>query len=124
MNILFIDDEAGIREQAKIFLEKMDKRFNVDTASDYESALEKLRGDGYDIIVADYILPESDGLDILKQLRNEGRNIPFILLTGRDSDNIFDRAESLGADECFTKDSNPVKQYEVLSRTIVDILNE
>ncbi|MFW6197154.1 MAG: response regulator, partial [Thermoplasmatota archaeon] len=89
MKILFIDDEAGIREQAKIFLERMDDRFDVETASDLESALQKLEENGYDIVVADFLLPDSDGLDILKKLRNEGRDIPFILLTGRDSDNIF-----------------------------------
>lgn len=123
MKILFIDDEAGIREQAKIFLERMDERFNVETASDLESALQKLDDNGYDIIIADFLLPDSDGLDILKKLRNEGRDIPFILLTGRDSDRIFKRADSLGADQCFTKKGDPLKQYELLSNTIVEILN-
>ncbi len=123
MKILFIDDEAGIREQAKIFLERMDKRFDVETASDLESALKKLKNNGYDIVIADFLLPDSDGLDILKRLRNEGREIPFILLTGRDSENLFKRADSLGADECFTKKGDPLKQYEMLSNTIIEILN-
>lgn len=123
MKILFIDDEAGIREQAKIFLERMNERFDVETASDLESALKKLENNGYDIVVADFLLPDSDGLDILKKLRDEGRDIPFILLTGRDSDNIFQKADSLGADQCFTKKGDPIKQYELLSNTIVEILN-
>lgn len=123
MKVLFIDDEAGIREQAKIFLERMDERFNVETASDLESALQKLDDNGYDIIIADFLLPDSDGLDILKKLRNEGRDIPFILLTGRDSDNIFKKADSLGADRCFIKKGDPLKQYELLSNAIIEILN-
>jgi len=123
MKILFIDDEAGIREQAKIFLERMNDSFDVETASDIESALKKLKNNGYDIVVADFLLPESEGLDILKKLNKEERDIPFILLTGRDSDNIFDKAISLGAEKCFTKKGDPLKQYELLSETIVEILN-
>ena len=123
MKILFIDDEAGIREQAKIFLEREDDRFNIDTASDLESALEKLENNGYDLVIADYLLPESDGLDVLQKIRHEGRDIPFILLTGRDSEDIFKKADSLGAEECFTKSGDPLKQYKMLSKTIIDILN-
>ncbi|MFW6083528.1 MAG: response regulator [Thermoplasmatota archaeon] len=123
MKILFIDDEAGIREQAKIFMERMDERFDVETASDLESALQKLESNRYDIVVADFLLPDSDGLDILKKLKDEEKDIPFILLTGRDSETIFRKADSLGAEQCLTKQGDPLKQYEMLSNTIIEILN-
>lgn len=101
MNVLLLEDEAkianfvrtGLKEQGFV----VDYWDNGDLA--YESALNQV----YDVLVLDIMVPGKDGLAILKQLRQAGRNTPVILLTARNE--LDDRLAglNLGADDYMTK---------------------
>lgn len=117
--ILFVDDEPDILEQAKIFLEKENKHFNVKTAASAEKALKMLKIDKYDAIVSDYQMPEMDGIDFLKTLRKRGNDIPFIVFTGKGREEVAMKALNLGADRYLQKGGDPRSQYRVLAQAVV-----
>lgn len=99
MKVLFVDDEADILELAKIYLEEEGRRFDIDTAPSAEEALKKSSTDEYDAIVSDCQMPKMDGLEFLRDLRQDRESdIPFIIFTGRGREEVAIEALNLGAD--------------------------
>ena len=80
-NILIIDDEESIRQTFAIFL-KAEGYQSVKTASTFESALEALHQDDYDLIISDIVLPGRSGTDLLQEIRNSGTKCPVVMITG------------------------------------------
>jgi len=80
IRVLHVDDDSEFLAVAKQCLEEQGQ-LQVDTALSAEEALEKLRNSEYDAIIADYQMPGKNGLELLKELRQEGKNVPFILFT-------------------------------------------
>ncbi len=101
MKILIIDDEAEIVEFLKQSLEA--KFFLVETASDGERGAFMGRTGNYDLIILDYVLPKLNGAEVLKEIRQEKKHIPVIMLSVKselpNKQEIFD----LGADDYLTK---------------------
>ncbi len=101
MKILIIDDEPTVVE----FLRKglTANMYVVDSAADGERGAFLARTGHYDLIILDYSLPKLDGAAVLKEIREEKRHVPVLMLTVRatldDKKNIF----ALGADDYLTK---------------------
>ncbi|KXA96643.1 hypothetical protein AKJ38_02900 [candidate division MSBL1 archaeon SCGC-AAA259I14] len=120
MKVLLVDDETSILDQGKIFLEKEDDKLDVETTSSAEKALEMLNNSRYDVIVSDYQMPEMDGLEFLKAVREErNSDVPFILFTGKGREEVAIDALNLGADRYLKKGDDPKPQYVVLADAIV-----
>ncbi|MFX0093068.1 MAG: PAS domain S-box protein, partial [Candidatus Hodarchaeota archaeon] len=98
INILHIDDEQGFLELAKVYLERFSKNIIIDSVSSPFDALQRLETQKYDIIISDYQMPDLNGLEILKKLREAGNTSPFIILTGKGREEIAIEALNLGAD--------------------------
>ncbi len=119
INILFVDDEPGLLDQSKVFLEREDDDFRVVTTTNVKDALELLENDDFDVIVSDYQMPEMTGLEFLKILRKQRReDIPFIIFTGRGREEVAMEALNLGADRYIQKGGDPRSQYGVLASEI------
>ncbi len=118
MNILFVDDEVGTQEQAKYFLEKENDDFDVTTLASAEDALDLLEEENFDVIVSDYRMPEIDGIEFLETLRDDNKDMPFIILTGKGREEVVINALNLGADRYLRKGNDPSSQYDLLSRAI------
>ncbi|MFW5912533.1 MAG: PAS domain-containing protein [Candidatus Hadarchaeota archaeon] len=119
INVLFVDDEPEIMEQAKMFIGGNKSDINIDATSSPEKAIEKLDKNDYEAIVSDYKMPEMNGLDLLRKVRGEMKmDIVFILLTGRGTEEISLEALNLGADRYLRKGGDPEKRFEVLEETI------
>lgn len=120
MDIMFVDDEKGIREQAKIFIEKENEDLDIHTFPSAEKALEVFKKDRskFDVIVTDYSMPVVDGIEFLKRIRDEDQNIPFIISTGKGGEEVAMKALNLGADRYIRKDEGPNIRYEHLSQAI------
>jgi two-component system copper resistance phosphate regulon response regulator CusR len=101
MKILIIDDEAAIVEFLKQGLEA--QLFNVETATDGERGAFLGRTGNYDLIILDYVLPKMNGPEVLKEIRNEKRHIPVIMLTVKSEIQSKEQMFSLGADDYLTK---------------------
>ena len=72
----------------------------------------------YDAIIADYQMPEMDGIEFLKKVRSSGNSIPFILFTGRGREEIVIQALNEGADFYLQKGGEPKSQFTELSNNI------
>jgi PAS domain S-box-containing protein len=108
--VLCVDDEAEFIESAKQLLE-LETSFHVDLAYSVKDALEKMASKVFDIIVSDYQMPGKNGLDFLKELRDSGNDIPFILFTGKGREEVAVKALNLGAARYFNKFGNPETVY-------------
>lgn len=118
MKILFVDDEVGTQEQAKYFLESENDDFDVTELGSADDALDLLKDEDFDVIVSDYRMPETDGIEFLEILRDDDKDIPFIILTGKGREEVVINALNLGADRYLRKGKDPSSQYDLLSRAI------
>ena len=122
LRILHVDDDAEFIAVAKQCLEEQ-YQFQVDTASSAEEALKKLENSEYDAIIADYQMPEKNGLELLRALRQQGRDIPFILLTCKSKEEVAIEALNSGVEQYITKHGNAEATYEEVNRSILSAVN-
>jgi PAS domain S-box-containing protein len=115
--VLYVDDEPQLLEIGKIFLER-GGQFAVETISSATAALSLLNTSQYDAVVADYQMPEMDGIELLKKVRTSGNHVPFILFTGRGREEVVIQALNEGADFYLQKGGDPTPQYAELSHKI------
>ena len=116
-NILYVDDEAALLEIGKLFLEGSGE-ISVDTITSAPAALTLMEKKSYDAIIADYQMPEMDGIAFLKEVRTAGNTIPFILFTGRGREEIVIQALNEGADFYLQKGGEPRSQFVELMHKI------
>jgi len=117
IRVLHVDDDAAFLKLAKRVLQA-EGSFQVETASSVHEALERMKEEEFDVIVSDYKMPEKDGLAFLKELRENGENIPFIIFTGRGREEIAKEALNLGADQYLNKTGDPEIVYCELAHSI------
>ncbi len=101
MKILVIEDEVELRETLKASLAKED--YMVETASDFYTALDKVLVYDYDCILLDVMLPGGSGLQVLEQLKKEGKSDNVIIISAKDSLDDKLNGLELGADDYLTK---------------------
>ena len=102
--ILIIEDEEAIADLEKDYLEL--SGFEVEIANRGDVGLEKALNEDYDLIILDLMLPEVDGFDICRQVRQE-KNIPIIMVSAKKDDIDKIRGLGLGADDYMTKPFSP-----------------
>lgn len=101
MKILVIEDEEQLLQSIKLSLEK--EKFLVETAMDYHTAMEKLFVYAYDCILLDIMIPNGSGLDILNELKKQGKSENVIIISAKDSLDDKLIGLELGADDYLTK---------------------
>ncbi len=111
MRLLLVEDYPPLRES--LIKGLREAGFAVDATGDGEEGLWYGRGNDYDVIILDLMLPGRDGLSILKTLRAEGRQSHVLILTAKDA--LDDRITGLdlGADDYLVK---PFAFQELLAR--------
>ena len=96
----------------------MKNSFEIDNALSVDEALKKMDKQQYDAIVSDYEMPQKNGLEFLKELRDQNNQIPFILFTGRGREDVAVKALNLGADSYINKNGSPETVYCELADAI------
>lgn len=111
MRILIVDDDRDLLEQLQIVL--TNQKYEVKTVADGEAALDELFDRTYDLVLLDIMLPERDGLSVLKEVRQSGISTPVLMLTARGA--VEDKVIGLdyGADDYLAK---PFSMAELLAR--------
>jgi DNA-binding response OmpR family regulator len=109
--VLVIDDDVRLRAMLVEYLAR--NGFDVSAAATMSGAGAKLRRDAFDVIVLDLALPDGNGLDLCRELRESGMNVGVVMLSARGED--LDRIVGLdvGADDYLAKPCNP---RELLAR--------
>lgn len=114
---LLVDDDVAYLEVLSFFLER-EGSIESETATSARAALDLLSKKEYDAIVSDYLMPDMDGLELLKIVRLQGKDVPFIMLTGRGREDVAIQALNSGADFYIQKGGDPKAQYTDLSNMI------
>jgi DNA-binding response OmpR family regulator len=102
--ILIVEDEHEIAELEKDYLEL--SGFEVDVANDGQVGLDKAVSEEYDLIILDLMLPNVDGFEICRRVREE-KNTPIIMVSAKKDDIDKIRGLGLGADDYMTKPFSP-----------------
>lgn len=116
ISVLIVDDESYLSDLAQRFLEM--NHFSTEAASSADEALAKLRERSFDIVVSDYQMPGKDGIDLLRAVREEFPELPFILFTGRSREEVVIHALNEGADFYLQKGGDPKAQFAELAHKI------
>lgn len=112
MRALVIEDDHDLRQQVCSYL--AEDGFAVDSAADGEQGLYMATEYPADIAIVDLGLPKTSGIDIIKQVRADGRKFPILILTARDGWESKVEGLEAGADDYLVK---PFHRKELLART-------
>ncbi|MFT4880562.1 MAG: DNA-binding response OmpR family regulator [Natronomonas sp.] len=115
--ILHVDDEPSFTDLTKAFLEREDDGFHVQTVTGAEEGLDALGDRPPDCIVSDYNMPGMDGLEFLETVREKHPDLPFILFTGKGSEEVASDAISAGVTDYLQKGTG-TEQYELLANRV------
>lgn len=101
MRILLIEDDIAISRLLKEGLE--DESYAVDVAHDGSEGYRTASADEYDVIILDIMLPEMNGYEVCRALRNDGNKTPILMLTARDAERDIVEGLDTGADDYLAK---------------------
>ena len=111
MKLLLAEDEVELSNALIAILQH--NHYTVDAVYDGQTAIEYLSVEEYDGVILDIMMPKKDGIEVIKELRESGNNVPVLFLTAKSE--IDDRVLGLdlGADDYLTK---PFAMKELLAR--------
>ena len=114
--VLIVEDEKNIVDILRFNLQR--EHYNTCEAYDGASGLEKARTENPDLILLDVMLPKMNGFDVCRTLRDEGNNVPVIILTAREEEADKVLGLEIGADDYITK---PFSMRELIARVGANI---
>jgi PAS domain S-box-containing protein len=102
IKILHVDDDTQFLYLLKELLETVNKSFLMHSTSSAKEALELLRGQHFDFIISDYMMPGMNGIEFTQRVRRDS-NTPLIIYTGHGSSKLAERAFEAGVDDFMDK---------------------
>jgi len=117
-HVLLVDDEPGIREAVQAYLE--DSGFRVDVASNALDGLDLARQNLPDLVITDIMMPQVDGYQFLKQLREETqfKSIPVVFLTARGMTADRIQGYNAGCDAYLSKPFDPDELVAIVTNLV------
>jgi two-component system, OmpR family, response regulator len=109
--VLVVDDEPSITDLVSMALRS--EQFDVRVAGNGREALDVVESFSPDLVVLDIIMPDIDGFEVARRLRNQGVKLPILFLTARDATEDKVRGLSLGGDDYMIK---PFSLEELVAR--------
>jgi CheY-like chemotaxis protein len=114
--ILIVDDDSQIRTLLKEILRG--RRYAVVEAQDGRQALDIVHRESIDLIITDRSMPNMDGLELLKQLREENRQIPTLIISAYGEESLWAEAIALGAEDYILKPFSSESVLKVVKRKL------
>jgi YesN/AraC family two-component response regulator len=118
--LLLVDDDAELLDIARILFQQTDPDLELVVANSVQQALEVMENEEFEIVIADYLMPDATGLDLLETLRSAGDKIGFIMWTGHSREEVVIKALNLGADFYILKGTDIKEQF----KSIRDIIRK
>lgn len=117
-NILIVDDSESIREVVNFTLEK--EGYTVKTGENGKDAIKYLDGSPLDLIITDLYMPEMDGIELIKQIRNkeEYKGVPILFLTTESQMEKKQEAKNAGATGWIVKPFVPNKLLAAVKKVM------
>jgi PAS domain S-box-containing protein len=119
IRVLVVDDDPALAALVAEYVPREDERLVVETATSARVGLDRLDGDDVDCIVSDYDMPETNGLAFLEMVREARPDLPFILFTGKGSEEVASDAISAGVTDYLQKQTS-TDQYTLLANRITN----
>jgi PAS domain S-box-containing protein len=123
IRVLHVDDDPAFATMAAQFLKREDERFVVETVTAASDGMDRLADGGVDCVVSDYDMPGLDGIDFLGAVREAHGDLPFVLFTGKGSEEIASEAISAGVTDYLEK-SGGTSQYAVLANRLANAVDQ
>ncbi|MCW4030611.1 MAG: PAS domain S-box protein [Candidatus Bathyarchaeota archaeon] len=114
IRVLHVDGDIDFLKSSKRILSTIGY-FAVDTATSVDEALKKMENSHFDVVLSDYKMPDKNGLDLFKALKQNGSQVPFILFTGKGQKEIAVHALNLGIARYIDKQGDPQTVYTELA---------
>lgn len=114
--ILVCDDEEAIREVVSTLLEAQGYKCTV--VPDGSKAIQEIRNNSHDLVLSDIVMPEMDGLRLLRQLRQQDEDVPVIMVTAMHDISIALEAIRAGAYDYILKPFEKDQLYHSVSRAL------
>ena len=117
IQVLHVDDEPDFADLTRAYLEREDDRFTVETATSADEGLRCIDDDPPDCVVSDYNMPGTDGIEFLRAVRERFPDLPFVLFTGKGSEEVASEAISAGVTDYLQKERG-TDQYTILANRV------
>ncbi|QCK15104.1 sensor histidine kinase [Mangrovivirga cuniculi] len=118
VNILLVEDEEAHAELIKRFLERSEN-FNVLTVTDLKSAINQINNNSLDLIITDYLLPDGEGIELIRLKGNFENDLPVILMTSQGDEHIAVEAIKKGAIDYVVKSESVFQELpRIVNRTL------
>jgi len=118
--ILIVDDEQAVRDLVAKTLTMAD--YDVDTAADGPSAIDRLRNTVYDLLITDLKMPGMDGLSVIREARQKSAEMPIVIITGYSTEASAIEAINLGVCGYLTKPFRLPRVLAVAARALGETL--
>jgi len=123
IDVLHVDDDSAFVDMAATFLEREHDEVTVRTATTPTEALSTLEQADIDCIVSDYDMPRTNGIEFLETVRETYPDLPFILFTGKGSEEVASEAISAGVTDYLQKEGG-TDQYAILANRIGNAVSQ
>lgn len=120
--ILVVDDEKNICDNVKKILTEDD--FEVELAGSGQEALEKMAGDSFSLVISDMVMPNMNGLELLKRVKSQAPSTKALIMTAYASTDTAVKAIQLGALDYITKPFTPEELRETVNLAVSEKLAE
>jgi len=122
MQILLVDDDIELLDVTRLLMQEKNQEFEIVVADSVQNALQKLEKENFDVVIVDYLMPDSTGLDLLQAVRSSGDDVGFIMWTGHSSEDIAIKSLNLGADYYLVKGGDIKDQIKQIQHTITRLV--
>ncbi|MDY6764901.1 MAG: PAS domain S-box protein [Halobacteria archaeon] len=122
IRVLHVDDEPDLGELVTTYLERESERIDAIWETDPRDALEHVDED-IDCVVSNYKMPGMNGLEFFEEINEKYPDLPFILYTGKGSEEIAGKAVSAGVDDYIQKRGG-TEQYRVMAKRIENLVSQ
>ena len=116
IRIMVVDDEASICRNVEKILTK--SNYQVTCANSAKEALEKMRGQSFNLMITDIVMPQMNGLELLKEVKSQWPETKALTMTAFASTDTAHRAIRLGALDYLPKPFTPVELREMVSQAL------